>query len=36
MIHLLGGLRRLVAAARDSFLEVFDDRFWEGCGRDLG
>ena len=29
------GLRRLVAAVWDLFLEVLDDRFWEGCGPDL-
>ena len=36
MIHFLSGLRQLLAAARESFREVFDDRFWEGCGRGPG
>jgi hypothetical protein len=34
MNHFLGGVRRLRAAMRDFIVEVLNDRFWEGCGRD--
>jgi hypothetical protein len=34
MNHFLGGVRRLRAAMRDFIVEVLNDRFWDGCGRD--
>src|SRR5262245_32008900 len=34
MHNLLGGVRRLRAALRDFVVEVLNDRFWDGCGRD--
>jgi hypothetical protein len=35
MNHFLGGVRRLRAAMRDFIVEVLNDRFWDGCGRDI-
>ena len=35
MNHFLGGVRRLRAAVRDFVVEVLNDRFWDGCGRDF-
>jgi hypothetical protein len=34
MNYFLGGVRRLRAAMRDFIVEVLNDRFWDGCGRD--